>query len=144
MIDLNRGVSKRTVKTKNGDLQVCMYKDQPGVYLDEQGNEYPPESALRFAKKAGFDVEEMEKLRVRNEKMAEAQARIDDELDLPKQEKQPPAKNRGGRPPKAAKKAEEPAPEDTPAEGGSEEPAEAEGDEPEGKKSFLSKLTGAN
>lgn len=125
MIDLNRGVSKRSVYTKNGILQVCMYKDQPGVYLNERGEEYPPEQAARYAKKAGFDVEEMEKLRQRNEKLAEARLRIDEEMALEPKKEQPP-KKRAGRPRKVDQTEE--TPEETPGdepENVSDTPAQA-------------------
>lgn len=74
-IDYDRGVSIRE-DPKTG-VQVFMYKDTPGVYLDVFGHEVSEE----LAKAASFDVENLSKARQRRERMAAAMAAI--AADLP-------------------------------------------------------------
>ena len=59
VVDLDRGVSKRSYD----GIQVCMYKDDPGIYFDNLGNTIKDE----FAKAAGFPIAE---LKLEKEKMA--------------------------------------------------------------------------
>lgn len=71
-IDLNRGVSKRT--HSNG-MQVCMYKDAPGIYYDVNGNELSDD----FAEDAGFDIEQMKKESEKSAKLKAARLKIEKE-----------------------------------------------------------------
>ena len=71
-IDLDRGVSKRT--HPNG-MQVCMYKDDPGVFYDVLENELEED----FAAECGFDVETLRKEREKLRKMKEARLKIEKE-----------------------------------------------------------------
>jgi len=71
-IDLNRGVTKRI--HLNG-IQVCMYKDAPGVYYDAIGNELTED----FAKQAGFDISYLKKEREKMDKLSSAKREIEKE-----------------------------------------------------------------
>jgi hypothetical protein len=73
-IDINRGV---TLCVTTDGVEVYMYKDTPGVYLNAYGK--PVTEAL--AARAGFDVEKLGKARRRREMIAQAAQIIDDELD---------------------------------------------------------------
>lgn len=75
-ISYNRGVRKRH-NVKLG-IDVFMYKDEPGVYRNAFGDEINE----AVAKAAGFPVERLRKLRIRNERMAKAMAEIEADLDL--------------------------------------------------------------
>lgn len=81
-IDLDRGVSIRVVPLGStgpqAGMQVCMYKDDPGIYYALNGVPISPE----WAKSAGFDVEADLKERSRREKRAAALAAIDKEFDV--------------------------------------------------------------
>lgn len=72
-IDLNRGVMIQ----KHGatGMDVFMYIDTPGVYLNAHGNPVPEEVAAA----AGFDVDGLARERRRRERMSEAQRLIDAE-----------------------------------------------------------------
>lgn len=72
-INYDRGVRKRTHPS---GVEVYMYKDQPGVYLNAFGKEV----AEGLAKEAGFDTAKLGKARLRREKMAEAAEIIEKEL----------------------------------------------------------------
>lgn len=74
-IDVNRGV---TVKIHPSGVRVYMYKDEPGFYLSGQGTPVGEE----LAKEAGFDVAQLGKKRAIKEKLAEAQSRIIQEMEL--------------------------------------------------------------
>lgn len=75
-IDYDRGVLKRIEPVSK--LEVYMYVDTPGVYLNAHGT--PVAEAL--GKSAGFPVEFYAKQRVRKERMAQAMDAISTELDL--------------------------------------------------------------
>ena len=77
-IDLNRGVIMRT--HRQSGITVCMYKDDPGVYLDENGHEI----GESFARDAGFDVDTLDKQKERNEAMAKAIANVNREYESEK------------------------------------------------------------
>jgi hypothetical protein len=81
-IDYDRGVRIRTVP--NMGMDIFMYKDAPGVYL----NAYGTEVTLELAKLAGFDVERLGKLRLRQERMAQMARQIDDELATAEQSRE--------------------------------------------------------
>jgi hypothetical protein len=72
-VNLNRGVTKRT-HPKDG-VQVCMYKDSPGLYMNIHGDELTDE----FAAEAGFDIAALEKERQKQEKLAAAQLKVEKE-----------------------------------------------------------------
>lgn len=77
-IDYNRGVVKR-IHGASG-VSVYMYKDDPGVFLNQHGG--PVDEAL--AEAAGFDVERFTKERTRKDRLAEAERLINEELGLSK------------------------------------------------------------
>jgi hypothetical protein len=81
-INLDRGVSIRIVPASvsgpAAGMQVCMYKDDPGLYYAPNGVSISPE----WAKKAGFDVEADLKERDRRARRSEALAKIDKEFDV--------------------------------------------------------------
>ena len=72
-IDYNRGVIKRIHPT---GIEVYMYRDTPGHYLNAFGSEVGAE----LAKAAGFDTERYGKARLRGERMGEAMKIIEAEL----------------------------------------------------------------
>lgn len=72
-VDLNRGVTKRLHPS---GFAVCMYKDQPGVYLDASGREVSDE----IARSAGFDIDLLARAKAKADKMAEARAKIEAEF----------------------------------------------------------------
>ncbi len=72
-IDLNRGVTMKM--EPDSGIRVCMYKDEPGVFLDLNGGILPPS----FAKKAGFDIKELEKQKEYNKALDGAREALDDE-----------------------------------------------------------------
>lgn len=85
MVDLNRGVTMRD--TEEG-VRVCMYKDDPGVFFDVNGDAIDPD----VAEAAGFPVRrllgerrkklELEKRRREIEKeLAEEEARLSDDIE---------------------------------------------------------------
>ncbi len=77
-IDLNRGV---TIRMDPGSgARVFMYKDTPGVFLNEHGDEV--ETAL--AKRCGFQIKELIKQRMKREALAKASAAIDAEFESEK------------------------------------------------------------
>jgi hypothetical protein len=72
-IDYDRGVVIRIVNDLN--MEVFMYKDTPGIYLNAYGQPVPEVLAAQ----AGFDVERLRAGRVRRERMAQAAAAIEKE-----------------------------------------------------------------
>lgn len=72
-IDLNRGISKRT--HANG-VQVCMYKDSPGLYYDVNANELTDE----FAAEAGFDIKHQAAEKDKLDKLSAARLKIEKEF----------------------------------------------------------------
>ena len=73
-IDLNRGVTIRRQPTTG--VQVFMYKDTPGVFLNAHGTEVSPE----MAKSSGFDTETLLKDKLKRERMAVAMSTIEAEF----------------------------------------------------------------
>lgn len=73
-IDLDRGV----MMTSFNGVEVFMYVDDPGVYLNAYGTEVPES----LAKQAGFDTEKYGKQHKRKVRMAAAQANIEAELAM--------------------------------------------------------------
>ena len=73
-IDLNRGVTIRRQPTTG--VQVFMYKDTPGVFLNAHGTEVDPE----LAKSAGFNTEALLKDKLKRERMAVAMSTIEEEF----------------------------------------------------------------
>ena len=73
MIDLDRGVTKRA---HPAGVVVCMYKDDPGVYLDTSGKPLSEKIALE----AGFPVDQYAKERQRRERVQAALAEINEEF----------------------------------------------------------------
>jgi hypothetical protein len=73
-IDYNRGVQIR--RHKMSGIDICMYKDQPGVFMSMLGT--PIQAQL--AAEAGYDVERLGKEKLRRERIAAAAAVIDAEF----------------------------------------------------------------
>ena len=71
-LDLNRGV--RTRFHASG-MKVCMYVDDPGVYMTEGGQPLD----VKFAREAGFDVEKDLRQRAINQRMAEYRRKLEEE-----------------------------------------------------------------
>ncbi len=79
-IDLNRGV---TIKMDPASgARVYMYKDMPGMFLNEHGHEV--EDAL--AARCGFQIKELKKKRLKREALATATAEIEAEFESEKAE----------------------------------------------------------
>lgn len=72
-IDLDRGVTKR--RHPSGFV-VAMYKETPGHYFDVNEQPVAPEAA----RSAGFDVDALEKERLKQEKLQEARERIESQF----------------------------------------------------------------
>lgn len=72
-INRNRGCS---IRFHPSGFRVIMYKDAPGEYMDERGASL----SEKLAGEAGFDVATLRKERVKRQRMAEAQARIEQEF----------------------------------------------------------------
>lgn len=73
-IDYDRGVLKRS---HGSGLDIYMYIDQPGHYLNSHGTEVTAE----LARQSGFDTESLGRKRVLNERLADANTKIRAELD---------------------------------------------------------------
>ncbi|MGI9297767.1 MAG: hypothetical protein ACR2QC_07705 [Gammaproteobacteria bacterium] len=73
-LDLDRGVTKR--QHPNG-MQICMYKDDPGVFMDVNGGRI----ASELADGAGFPVAALKVERIKMQRFAEARAKIEREFD---------------------------------------------------------------
>lgn len=74
-IDLNRGV---TIKIDpNTGARVYMYKDTPGVFLNDHGSEVDDV----LAKSCGFPLKELKKKRLKREALAKASAEIEAEFE---------------------------------------------------------------
>lgn len=73
-IDLDRGIS--CMKSKEGDFHIYMYLDEPGLYYNANEVRVPD----KLAKAAGFDVETHKLQRLKREKLAKANAQIDEEI----------------------------------------------------------------
>lgn len=72
-IDYDRGVHKRTGP---GGIEVYMYKDDPGVYLNAYGTPLPES----IAEAAGFDVATNRKAKLKKERVAAALRAVDADL----------------------------------------------------------------
>lgn len=81
LIDYDRGVHIRTVDSMG--LDVFMYVDSPGVYLNAHGKEV----SIELAKAAGFPVETHVKQRQIKERMATAIDQIKREMEAVPEEK---------------------------------------------------------
>lgn len=67
------------IKTDNGtNMDIFMYKDRPGHYLNAFGKPVSEE----LARKAGFDVQRYSKQRIRQERLAAATEKVNAELEL--------------------------------------------------------------
>jgi len=73
-IDYDRGVVKRI--HPNLGVDVYMYRDDPGVFLNAFGTEVDVE----LAKSCGFDVDKLEKAKRKKEMMAKAMIEIEAQL----------------------------------------------------------------
>jgi hypothetical protein len=82
-IDYDRGVLIKTHPSMGMDIY--MYVDTPGVYLNAFGTEVP----MELATASGYDTERFGKEKIKRERMKLAMASIEAELELAdKQEKQ--------------------------------------------------------
>ncbi len=79
-IDLNRGVSIKM--DPNSGARVFMYKDTPGVFLNEHGDEVD----VSLANRCGYQIKELSKLRLKREALAKASAEIEAEFEGEKAE----------------------------------------------------------
>lgn len=75
-IDLDRGAMMKRVMATGVD--VYMYTDTPGVYLNAFGGVASPE----LAKEAGYDIEKYGKEKLRRERMDQAMREIEAELNM--------------------------------------------------------------
>lgn len=73
-VDYNRGLTKK-IHLKTG-VDVYMYKDTPGVYLNAYGTPVTEE----FAKEAGFDVVTYGREKLKRERIAQVTALVEAEL----------------------------------------------------------------
>jgi len=76
-IDYDRGVH---IRMHPSGVEVFMYVDTPGVYLNVHGDPFP---SIKFAQEAGFDTETLARQRKIKEGVAEYEAKLRSELDLP-------------------------------------------------------------
>ena len=72
-IDYNRGVTKRIHPS---GVEVYMYNDAPGVFLNAYGNEVDE----KLAGAAGYDVVRLGRDRLKQERMSQAMTAIEQEL----------------------------------------------------------------
>jgi len=72
-IDYNRGVR---IRSHPSGVQVYMYNDEPGVFLNAFGHEV----ADALAQAAGYDVASLGRERLKKERMAQAMSMIENEL----------------------------------------------------------------
>lgn len=79
-IDYDRGVIIKIHQTSGMD--VFMYVDTPGVFLNAFGTEIDPS----IAKEAGYDVDRLLREKVKRERMAQAAKLIEQELALEEKE----------------------------------------------------------
>lgn len=80
-IDYDRGIHKRSVDALG--LDVYMYVDTPGVYLNAHGTEVSED----IARKAGFPVDDHLKQRKLKERLAAARKKILEEADAVQEKK---------------------------------------------------------
>lgn len=74
-IDYRRGVRKR-VHPASG-VEIFMYKDQPGVFLNAFGKEVGED----IAHQAGYNVDKLKRAKLRQERMELARQTIEEELE---------------------------------------------------------------
>lgn len=72
-IDRNRGC---TIRFHPSGFRVVMYKDAPGVYFNERGEP----ANERLAAQAGFDVPVLRKAKLKQERMAQYKAKVEEEF----------------------------------------------------------------
>lgn len=77
--DMNINYDRGVVKSSHPKLHIdiYMYADEPGVYLNALGKPVPDD----MAKEAGFDVEKLAKKKLYRERMALASAALEAELE---------------------------------------------------------------
>lgn len=75
-IDLDRPFLMR--KAVGMNMKIFMYFDEPGVYVNVHGKPVPVE----LANKAGFDTKKWAKAKLKNDKIAEFRAKVEQELDM--------------------------------------------------------------
>lgn len=90
LIDLNRGVIVK--KHARTGMQVFMYRDQPGVYL----NAFAKPVSENLAKEVGFDVETLGRKKLAKEKLGAAMQAIEAELAVEHAEERKIIAQRGG------------------------------------------------
>lgn len=73
-IDLNRGVEMR--KDPITKMEVYMYYDDPGVFLNSFAKLIPNDIAAR----CGYDIPRLERMRMKKEKIAEFMAGLENEI----------------------------------------------------------------
>ncbi len=74
-IDVNRGVNIKTDPSTGA--RVYMYKDTPGVFLNDHGHEV----ADSLASRCGFPIKELKKQREKREALSRATAEIEAEFE---------------------------------------------------------------
>lgn len=89
-ISYKRGVFIKTEALSG--IDVFMYVDTPGVYLNAYGTEVSEE----LAKQAGFDVEKYGKEKLKRERMAAAMTAIEQELQLADEQEHKVVAEKGG------------------------------------------------
>lgn len=87
-IDYDRGVQKRH---HGSGLEIYMYVDAPGVYLNSHGTEV----SEALAQQAGYPTEDLGRQRVMKERMAQATEAIAREMGIAPKEKKV-VKEKGG------------------------------------------------
>jgi hypothetical protein len=73
-IDYDRGVKIKIIGRLN--MEVFMYKDDPGVFIDSHGNPVP----LELAAEAGYDVPRLEKLRIKKQRLHDAAKFVEEDM----------------------------------------------------------------
>lgn len=72
-LDVNRGV---VIRFHPMGIKVAMYRDEPGVFIDVNGNELSRD----VARAAGYDVDRLLRERAKAERLAEFHAELEDEF----------------------------------------------------------------
>jgi hypothetical protein len=91
-IDLDRGVMAMRQPLTKGGVYVYMYLDEPGTYLNEHGHKV----SEAFAADVGFNTAHWRKELTKRERLAEAKAKIEAELDMISEEIENTLKEVGG------------------------------------------------
>lgn len=79
-IDYDRGV---LINQHPSGIEVYMYIDEPGVYLSAHGNVI----ATKFAKEAGYNVDELERKKKIKDGLREYEAKLRAEMELPEEQR---------------------------------------------------------